>query len=1655
MSDQPVAQDSWWQPLQQRIAAAYSATQAASIKQFARQYFASTADSELAKFTDQEVFNSVRDAWRFLQQRQADGRKIRFVQRRLGKDQRRQNETSIYLLLNDMPFLVDSTRQALTRHGVIVRSIHNTVLHVERAGRTAKTRGRLKRVVFSSTPGLTAEALSCINCAHIDEERFGEIEAILQDTLLHVQAAVEDFAPMCDQARKFQQTLQSCLQTRDTASTETRGNAGPTDQAMTTPLPVSRDELEESIAFISWLLDNHFTFLGYEKYRILTSGTEQILQLERDSLLGVSRLKTDLKPRVNLKSLPKGTAALILRPQVCTFAKSSNPSKVHRPVRYDYVLLKEFDARGKVVIEHRLLGLYTSSVYFQQATEIPLVRNKVNAVLKQSGFAPNGHSSKDLLQVINLFPRDELFQITERQLFATALEITQTQETQTCKLFIRKDSYGRFYSCLVYIPRDMFNTRVRTRIRAFLERELQAGEAEYTVSLSESLLVRLHLILQADDIQRTRYQQEELEARLVQLVKPWDQYFLDALRYRYLDNEANRLYQLYRDAWSASYKETYFGVDALRDIARIEEVVTTRSLSLDFNTGSLNVGAQHSFKIFSSQGQLFLSNVTPILENLGLGIISEKAFLLRAKSGQAVWLHDFALQVGKGRRNHRLQSTLSATLKRNFEEGFRAIWEQRAEDDEFNALIISADLGWRDVALLRACAAWLKQIQFGYSSQFIARTLSRHGAISDLLVRYFHALFAPATGDEKQAARVRHQLTAAIDQVANLSEDSVLRACLNLMDVTVRTNFFQTDQQGELKDYFSFKFLPERIQGMPLPRPAFEIFVYSRSMEGVHLRGGLVARGGLRWSDRREDYRTEILGLLKAQQVKNAVIVPMGAKGGFVVKQEAADQQPSLTQGIACYQTFIHGLLDITDNLLDGKLVPPREVVRRDGDDPYLVVAADKGTATFSDLANAIAGEHGFWLGDGFASGGSHGYDHKQMGITARGAWVSVQRHFRELGIDLQKQDFTVVGIGDMSGDVFGNGMLQSRHIQLVAAFNHRHIFIDPQPDAATGFRERRRLWRKSRSAWSDYDGKLISKGGGVFSRRQKAIAISPQMRQRFAIEQDSLTPDQLIHQLLQSAVDLLWNGGIGTYVKASTEKHSEVGDKTNDVLRINGRDLRCKVVGEGGNLGMTQAGRIEYALCGGISITDFVDNCAGVDCSDHEVNSKILLNGLQQTGRLSQSRRNALLQSMTDEIAKLVLRNNYAQVQAIGIASAEAEVRHREYSALAGFLEQQAGLDRQLEFLPDPEGLEERAARGQFLTRPEIAVLGSWMKMYLKATLVDADYLERDYLTRYLHQAFPHQLVRRYRAELQQHPLRREIIATELASEVVNNLGPGFVYQLVDTTAVTVPEVVKTAIIAMDVFDIRKPWAAIEKLDYQVPAAIQTEMMTGLMRLIRRSARWLLLQRQTRMDCQSEITRLAKPVAAFRRMLPGKLPEDFRQLFDDRMTRLQAQGVPSSLALTVCRADFLLPATALAETATITGESLASIVTVYYQLGELLRLNWLGRMIQQVPVANHWQALARENCLDDLSWQQHALTRNVVQANAMRHPAGKRSAANQIKHWRQHHEPRIQRSNAILQRLQTEPATDHAMFSVALRELATLARSTACADFARPASID
>lgn len=1045
------------------------------------------------------------------------------------------------------------------------------------------------------------------------------------------------------------------------------------------------------------------------------------------------------------------------------------------------------------------------------------------------------------------------------------------------------------------------------------------------------------------------------------------------------------------------------------------------------------------FKLFYPDEPLPLSDVMPIFDNLGFRVIGEHPFEVIDRTGKAVWIHDFTLQAHSGSvvDIHRIRPI--------FEELFRRVWHGEAENDAFNRMMLSSYMSWREIALLRTYARYMRQIRFSNSQTFISNTLVNHVNLTRILLELFEIRFNPDRFQSRgkcEAAQQKLEIefNAGLDDVENLSEDRVLRLFMELMQATLRTNYYQPDGEGQPKPYISVKFDPTRIPDMPLPMPMFEIFVYSPKVEGVHLRGGKVARGGLRWSDRFEDYRTEILGLVKAQQVKNAVIVPVGAKGGFVAKRlpDPSDREAFQAEGIAAYKTFIRGLLDITDNLVDSEIQPPQRVIRHDEDDHYLVVAADKGTATFSDIANGLAAEYGFWMGDAFASGGSNGYDHKKMGITARGAWVSVERHFREMGINPAEDEFTAIGIGDMAGDVFGNGLLCSEKTRLVAAFNHIHIFIDPNPDSEKSYKERKRLFELPRSAWTDYDAKLISKGGGVFNRSAKSIPVSAEMKKLLGIKADRVPPNMLISHILKAEVDLLWVGGIGTYVKSASESHSDVGDKANDSLRINGDELRCKVVGEGGNLGFTQLGRIDYALKGGRLNTDFIDNSGGVDCSDHEVNMKILLNRAVAMGDLTGKQRNIMLEEMTDDVSALVLKNNYRQTQAISIASLDTAPRLEEYRRLMNTFESHGKLNRDLEFLPDDETLSERKLAKKGLTRPELSVLISYVKGDLKQTLIESELPDDPLLAGEMYKVFPKELTKRFSSELGEHQLRREIIATQIANDMVNHMGITFVERLNQSTGADAASIALAWIIARDVFRIDNWWDRIEGMDYLVSADLQMSLMQDLMRLMRRAVRWLLRNRRAELNIQNHMERFADNVWAITSNLPEYLGEQACAVWEKRHGELAGSGLPKDLAQVLAGTGYLYSSLGIIEAQEASGMPLKTVANLYYDLGERLDLNWFANSIAVLTPNSHWQALARESFREDLDWQQRALTTGVLKL--VKKPGDVMAC---VDAWQAKNQPMIDRWKAMLAELKSAREPEYAMFSVALRELLDLAQST------------
>ncbi len=1575
---------------------------------FMYQYYRVSPLEELAERSFDNLYGATLSCWEHLQEWDGADQKVHVFNPDLERHGWHCGHTVIQILHRDMPFLVDSVRMELNRRGLSIHVVHSGVLSVDRDERRA-------RVVTEGDSGVR-EALIYIEVdRHSNPEELKGIEHSLAEVLGQVRAAVGDFDAMRSQV----ETLRASL---------------------TTQAHIDTDKRDEACAFLAWMLDNRFTFLGYEELDFSeTDKGLEIVQAE-NSALGVCRLQERTRP------IPAAQEHCFLQtPEPMMFAKDDLRSRVHRPAYRDLVVVKKFDDAGKVVGEHRFYGLYTSPVYVEPPRNIPILRRRVEWVLKKAGFTPGGHSAKSLSHVLNELPRDELLLPSDQELFDNAMGVFNLQERRKVRLLIRRDACGKFYTMLYYVPRDIFNTALRTQVQELLAERLGSVDSEFNTYYSESVLARVYYVFQIDPEKEIHIDPQELEAEVAKLSRSWSDELHHVLVDAAGEERGNHLANSYRNAFPSAYREHFAPSSAVFDIEHIEELDAGKSISMSFYRQIEQSRDLLRFKLFNRSEPLVLSDIIPLLENLGMRVVGEHPYMVRRRDGEQFWIHDFTLFYNSN------EPVELEEVKQIFQEAFYNIWSGKAENDEFNRLVIGARLSWREVAMLRAYARYNQQIRFGFSQQYIADTLSRHLYVTRLLVAFFRARFEPSRQSSAKvqalADRIANSIIDSLEKVEHLNDDKILRRYLELMRATLRTNYFQTSADGEAKEYFVFKFNPHEIADIPLPRPMYEIFVYSARVEGVHLRGGKVARGGLRWSDRREDYRTEVLGLVKAQQVKNAVIVPVGAKGGFVAKQLPANgsREAMLEEGIECYKTFIRGLLDVTDNYVDGEVVPPADLVRHDEDDPYLVVAADKGTATFSDIANSIAEEFGFWLGDAFASGGSQGYDHKKMGITARGAWESVKLHFRELGIDTQNEAFTVVGIGDMGGDVFGNGMLMSEHIQLVAAFNHMHIFIDPEPDAAASYAERKRLFELPRSTWADYDESLISKGGGVFSRAAKWIDITPEMKRRFDIDADRLAPNDLISALLKARVDLIWNGGIGTYVKASFESHADVGDKANDSLRIDGRDLRCKVLGEGGNLGFTQLGRIEFALKGGACNTDFIDNAGGVDCSDHEVNIKILLNKVVSNGDLTLKQRNAFLKEMTEEVAELVLKNNYSQALALSIAKGQVDRSLDDYRRLINELESSGRLVRSLEFIPADEELVERSQRGQGLTRPELSVLISYVKAELKEVLTESWLPSNPYLAQEVRTAFPRALVERYGDEVENHRLRAEIIATQTANGMINRMGITFPLRMHQATGRDMADIAAAYIIARDIFAMDELWQQMEALDNKVPAVMQQGMMADLQRLVRRAANWILNTCRQQLDPEALVEQYRPGVQAMSLSLAERLTGEPLEAWQARYSELEEAGVPAELAVQAASFDSLYMLLGIIATEQQTGEPLDRVADVYFMLGDRLDLYNVDRQIKGMEQDTHWQSLARDGFREELNSQQRAITLSVLhRARAMSNESGEELDSEAcVESWLEANQLLLERWNQVLNDLRAVSQPDSAVFAVAIRELVELANGS------------
>lgn len=1595
--------------LVEQLVAAVPKNQAKAIEAFTHLYYSTTPKQELEHRKLEDLYGATLAFWSFIQNTNSDS-KIRVFNPDFEDHGWQSTHTIVEILHRDIPFLVDSIRMELNRRELSIHFINQAVMPIAR-----NDKGDLDLNDSFKADTESHEAVVYIEIdRHTDSKLIASLTDTLQDVLSEICLVVDDFA------------------TFKVKSSEALGWIKETEG------PFSKKDVQEAGSFVEWLCDNHFTFMACEDFTITRKDGKTLYYRDSSNVNGLFHKFLHGSDDVDIAELSDSRQAVILAPQLVSLTKSARRSRVHRPAYPDYVTIKKIDKNGQVVGGRRFLGLFTSNVYTESPFLIPIVRKKALTVIKDSKIDPGSHNGKELRHILEVFPRDELLHSDIDHLTKTCIGILNIQERRRTQVFIRCDQLNKFLTCLVYVPRDLYNTELRQRVQGILVDAFAPKYVEFTTFFSESTLARTYFSLRLDSKKTIDFDVAKIEKDIQAVARSWQDDLLSALTESTGEEKGNQFFQDFRSAFGASYREQFSPRTAVVDIQHVNTIKADDEIAMSLYRNVADKGNYFKFKLYNPNTLLPLSDVIPILENLGLRVLGEHPYGLTLTHGKEYWIHDFTLLYTFSDNVDLHES------KDQFQEAFKAIWAGKAENDGFNKLLLGAKLGWREVALLRAYARYMKQIGFAFSESFIADTLCKYPALASFIVRYFTIRFDLAHGGldarKKLLGTMTETFFSDLDQVESINEDKIFRRYHEIINATIRTNFFQSDNGKQLKRYFSFKMRPREISDIPLPKPMFEIFVYSPRVEGVHLRGGKVARGGLRWSDRNEDFRTEVLGLVKAQQVKNSVIVPVGAKGGFIAKQlPENDRDAFLAEGIECYKTFISALLDVTDNLIEGEVIPPEQVVRYDEDDPYLVVAADKGTATFSDISNSIALERGFWLGDAFASGGSVGYDHKKMGITAKGAWVSVQRHFREQGIDVQKDDITCIGVGDMAGDVFGNGMLCSEHIQLVAAFNHMHIFIDPNPaDSHASFLERKRLFELPRSSWADYNASLISEGGGVLSRSAKSLTITPQMQKRFAIAEDKLSPNDLINRLLKAPVDLIWNGGIGTYIKSSLESHAEAGDKANDSLRINGKDVKAKVLGEGGNLGVTQRARIEFALNGkGASFTDFIDNAAGVDCSDHEVNIKILLNSLVQAGEMTGKQRNKLLEDMTEEVGSLVLDNNYRQTQAIALAYREAKTRTDEYRRLMSDLEKAGKLNRELEFLPSEDDLDERRNQKKGLTRPELSVLISYIKGDLKELLNKPEISENTYLAKAIESAFPQVMAQRFPNELYGHQLRSEIVATQLANEMVNRMGITYVNRMRDSTGAEISAIVKAYVAARDVFRMNELWLQIEQLDYVVSSDIQESMMSSLMRLVRRASRWFLRNRRRDIVLEDEVVRFRERAADISSHLSELLAGDGKQTWQKYYDRLVEAGVPQELAATVAGANNMFSALSIIEGADHTQRPAEDVAATYYQVGYSLDLEWFLEQLNEMPVQNHWQAMARETYRDDLDWQQRTLTVSII--NTL--PEG--SIKERIDTWLLESEPMIGRWRKTVNELKEGEINDFAVFAVALRELLDLAQAS------------
>ena len=1561
---------------------------------FGKLLFQGAVEDDLARYDAARLASLAASSLDFLEFRKAGRPKVRITNPETLPD-----VSVIEIANDDMPFLVNSVLGALAEAGHEIQLMLHPVLNVAR-----DTSGKLVTLEekFSPTSALTRESFMHIHVTRIDATAHGRLSEALERILSDVRIAVLDWQAM--QAR-----LKEALA-----------------DYRTNPPPIPVDNLTESIAFLQWLLDNHFTFLGMREYAFEGGPEDGQLKAVPRSGLGILRNEATqvLRRGGELVSITPAIRNFLLEPSALIVTKSDVRATVHRRAAMEYIGVKLFDGDGELKGELRMVGLYTSSAYTQNPSEIPLLRRKIAAVVVASGFNPTGHSGKALISVLETLPRDELFQVDPETLAAMAHGILRLEERPRTRLFVRRDRFDRFVSAFAYIPRDRFNSEVRQRIGEIVAKAFDGRVASFEPYFGEGVLVRVHFIILRNPGSDPNPDLQALESDVVEAVRTWDDRLQAELQAAGVHFAA--LAPRWRGAFPAGYRDNVTPAQSLKDIAVLAALAGDGSIAAEFLASRTDKTDECHLRLYRYGEAIPLSNRLPILENMGLKAIEETTFDVLPQGATAV-IHDVLLKSADGKPIDIGSSApaLKAT--------FMAVWSGAAENDYFNALSLTTRMGWRDIALLRAEARYLRQITATFTVEYMAATLVKHSDIATRLVAAFHARFDPKRGDAVRYEALRVEIDEALAKVPSLDEDRIIRRYLNLVGAMQRTNYFQTGGDGVHPATTAFKVDATRIEGLPEPHPFAEIFVYSPDVEGVHLRFGRIARGGIRWSDRPEDFRTEVLGLAKAQNVKNAVIVPVGAKGGFVPKKlpQGGTREAVQAEAVRAYTLFISSLLDITDNLVDGKIMPPADVARHDGDDPYLVVAADKGTASFSDIANGISAGHRFWLDDAFASGGSAGYDHKKMAITARGAWEAVKRHFREMDIDIQSTPFTVIGIGDMSGDVFGNGMLLSRHIRLRAAFDHRDIFIDPDPDPQSSYAERDRLFQLPRSSWQDYDRAKISKGGGIFSRQAKSIPLTPELTQLTGLKGESATPQQVVHALLIVEMDLLWFGGIGTFVKATSESHADVGDRANDAVRIDATELRAKVVGEGANLALTQRARIEYALAGGRLNTDAIDNSAGVNSSDLEVNIKIALRSAEASGKLTRAKRNELLTEMTDEVAGLVLRNNYLQTLSLTLSRGRGTEENGFVIQLMHDLEERQMLDRRLESLPGDAEVLARDARHETLTRPELAVLLAHSKIALYDDLLKSSVPDDAYLGQELKRYFPGRMFGEFKPEIESHRLKREIVATLLSNSMINRGGPAFVSRLSREAGATPADIAAAFAVARDSFDFIALNQQVDGLDGRITSALQTEIYLKLQLRLRRATLWFLRHADLANGLDRVIAHFRAGIAALDKVLMETLPEPAAARVANTQGQLTDAGVSEELAARLSRLRYLQRAPDIVQLAGDGSADMRATARALYGAGVHLGIDRILAQAGTLIAGDFFERLAINRTIDQVLLSHRALVQRVM--------AQQGTSGDPWEAWSGSHAAKVAQAQGTIGKLFAEKTFDLAKLAVAQGVLSDL----------------